>query len=97
MACYRSDGVHINGPNTQMAGLDIPIIEGCGHVDYVVEQLPLAAGRYELTVSIHSDDFSVTHDHHHRLYPFEVQDRRVSPEGGIVHLPAVWQHVPDRR
>ncbi len=94
LAIYRSDGLQLIGPNTILEGFKIEAIDGCGYVDYVVEHLPLASGRYELTVSIHSHDFATTYDHHHRLYPFKVVDQRSQYEGCVVHIPAVWQHVP---
>jgi hypothetical protein len=50
-----------------------------------------------LTVAIYNRDSTVAHDHHHRLYPFEVQDRRLAREEGIVHIPARWQHIPNGR
>jgi len=34
LAIYRSDGTHVNGPNSVMDGYSIPFIEGKGHVDY---------------------------------------------------------------
>ncbi len=93
LAIYRSDGLHLNGPNSVMEGFDIPAIDGCGYVDYAIDSLPLAAGRYELTVAIYNCDSTVAHDHHHRLYSFEVQNRRSRREEGVVHIPASWQHV----
>jgi hypothetical protein len=94
MAFYRSDGFHLNGPNSVLEGLNIPVIDGCGHVDYIVEQLPLAPDCYDLSVSIYSGDCMTAYDYHHRLYTFEVRDRRAQHEGGVVHIPAAWRHVP---
>lgn len=95
MAFYRSDGVHINGPNSVREGYEIPYIDGEGYVDYVVEELPLNPGHYELTVAIYSCDSTVAHDHHHRLYPLEVRSSTVFREEGVVHIPATWRHVVD--
>jgi hypothetical protein len=95
LALYRSDGLHINGPNSVMAGLDIPCIDGAGFVDYTIDALLLAAGRYDLTVAIYNRDSSHAFDHQHRLYSFEVQDRRLAREEGIVHLPAQWRWTRD--
>jgi ABC-type polysaccharide/polyol phosphate transport system ATPase subunit len=94
MAIYRRDGLHLNGPNTVLEGYEIERIDGCGYVDYIVERLPLAAGHYELTAVIYDHNGVVAHDHHHRLHPFEVRDRLRQREEGIIHIPAVWQHVP---
>jgi hypothetical protein len=97
LAIYRSDGLHLNGPNSVMEGLHIPAIDGCGYVDYTIDSLPLAAGRYELTVAIYNRDSTVAHDHHHRLYAFDVQDRHLRREEGVVHIPAAWRHFANRR
>lgn len=97
LAIYRSDGLHLNGPNSVMEGLEIPSIDGAGHVDYTIDSLTLTAGRYELTAAIYNRDSTLAHDHHHRLYPFEVQDRRLHREEGVVHLPATWRHTPGAR
>jgi ABC-type polysaccharide/polyol phosphate transport system ATPase subunit len=94
MALYRSDGLHLNGPNTVQEGLNIPVIDGCGYLDYTVEHLPLAPDHYDLSVSVYSGDCVTAYDHHHRLYTFEVRDRRVQHEAGIIHIPATWRHVP---
>ncbi|HLF27033.1 MAG TPA: ABC transporter ATP-binding protein [Anaerolineae bacterium] len=95
MAFYRSDGLHLNGPNTAAAGLRIPVIDGQGYIDYIVEQLPLTTGRYEIAISIHSSDLATGYDYHHRLYSFDVRDRRAHPELGVVHISARWRHAPE--
>ena len=93
IAIYRGDGLHLNGPNTVLDGLDIPVIDGQGYVDYVIEGLPLAPGRFELSASIYSGDCVTAHDHHHRLYSFQVSQRPAMHESGILHIPARWKHV----
>lgn len=93
MAFYRRDGVHINGPNSMRAGCAVPYIEGEGFVDYIVEQLPLNQGEYELTAAIYNDDSTIPYDHQHRLHPLEVRAPGVWVEEGIVHVSGVWQHV----
>lgn len=95
IAIYRSDGLHLNGPNSVLEGHEIARIDGSGYVDYVVERLPLTAGRYELSVAIYNHDSTVAYDHHHRLYSFEVQSHMLRPEQGIIHIAANWRHVPD--
>jgi lipopolysaccharide transport system ATP-binding protein len=93
LAFYRQDGIHINGPNSVRDGCSIPYIDGTGFVDYVIESLPLNQGEYQLTVAIYDHDSQVAHDHHHRLYAFEVRSSTLWREAGVVHIPAAWQHV----
>ena len=92
LAFHRSDGVHVNGPNSIREGYEIPYIDGTGYVDYLIEHLPLNQGRYDLTVAIYDRDSTMPHDHHHRLYPLEVHSPTVWHEDGVVHIPAQWQH-----
>jgi len=40
-AIHRSDGVHINGPNTRTAGQVIDAVEGKGTVHHIIEHVPL--------------------------------------------------------
>lgn len=72
MAIFRSDGVHVTGPNTQFAGVDIPAIEGHGIVRYTIPALPLLEGVYHICVAVHNWDDSEMYDYHDRLYNFRV-------------------------
>ena len=93
VAIYRSDGIHINGPNTRFAGLDIPFIEGDGEVDYVIESLPLLAGSYDFSASIYDYDCLRAYDHHHRAHKFLVQNGAVKEQYGMVYAPSHWELV----
>ncbi len=93
MAFYRRDGIHVNGPNSYHEGYAIPYIEGAGYVDYVVEQLPLNQGDYELTTVIYNQDSTIPYDHQHRLHVMEVRAPRVWAEEGVVHVAGKWQHT----
>jgi len=74
LAIHRSDGIHITGPNTQFAGLDIPAVEGEGTVTYTVPALPLLAGLYQISVSAHNWEDTEMYDYHYhdRLYAFRI-------------------------
>ncbi len=93
LAFYRQDDTHINGPNSVREGYDIPYIDGTGSMDYVIEQLPLNQGEYELTVAIYDRESTTAYDHHHRLYTLEVRAPSFWIEEGVVHIPAKWEHV----
>jgi len=95
VALYTENGTHLNGPNTRFAGLEIPSIEGEGHVDYEIEALPLLAGRYDVTVAITDADMAETFVHLHRAYSFRVQPTPGLPERwGLVYIPARWSFHP---
>lgn len=96
VALYTQNGVHLNGPNTRFAGLDIPDIEGTGHVDYNIEKLPLLAGMYDVTVALTGADITETLDHQHRAYSFYVQPTPgLAERWGLINIPAAWSFHPD--
>ncbi len=72
MAIFRSDGLHVTGPNTQFTGLDIPAIEGTGIVRFTVQVLPLLEGLYHVCVAAHNWEDTEMYDYHDRLYSFRV-------------------------
>jgi lipopolysaccharide transport system ATP-binding protein len=92
LAIYTESGVHLNGPNTRFAGYDVPFIEGDGHIDYVIPNLPLLGGVYDLTVAVTNSDLTETFDHQHRRYHFVVQPNPdLAERWGILYLPGEWQ------
>jgi lipopolysaccharide transport system ATP-binding protein len=95
LALYTENGTHLNGPNTRFAGLEIPQIEGEGHVDYEIEAMPLLAGRYDVTVAVTDADMAETFVHQHRAYSFYVQPTPGLPERwGLLYVPAKWSFHP---
>ncbi len=95
LAIHRHDGLHLNGPNTLDAGLEIEAIEGRGEVRYEVASLPLLEGTYELSVSCYDRSCTHPYDHHHRRFPFHVRAGSVRQRLGLVYLAARWEHRPD--
>jgi hypothetical protein len=75
-----------------MEGYHIEAIDGAGYVDYLVAELPLNPGAFELTVAIYNRDSTIAIDHHHRMYPFIVAPTSAHSEDGVIHLPANWRH-----
>ena len=92
VAIFRSDGIHINGPNTRFSGYEIDWIEGEGAIDYVVESLPLLEGSYDFSVAIYDYECVHPYDHQHRTYNFLVQRGAVKESYGLVYLPSHWEH-----
>ncbi len=95
IALYTQNGVHLNGPNTRFSGLEIPYIDGTGHVDYHIDNLPLLAGMYDVTVALTGADIAETLDHQHRAYSFYVQPTPgLAERWGLIHIPAEWSFHP---
>lgn len=93
LALYRNDGVHVNGPNTRLAGLTIPAVEGPGTVEYHVEQLPLLPGAYTLSVAVHDWEGLHAYDHWHQAFPLVVEPGVAKEVYGLVWMPARWRFV----
>jgi len=92
VAIFRSDGIHVNGPNTRLSGYDIDWIEGEGEIDYVVESLPLLGGSYDFSVGIYDYECVHAYDHQHRTYKFLVQRGRMKESYGLVYVRSHWEH-----
>lgn len=77
-------GMNIWGTNTKRRGVSIPRMFGPGHVDLVIESLPLLEGTYDLTIAV-SDKAEVhEYDHWEKRVRFDVHQSGVYDEGLIV-------------
>lgn len=94
LAIYRQDGVQVNGPNSQFAGLPIDCIEGPGVVRYHIPELPLLPASYVISVAVHDSRYSLTYDHHDKAYHFQVSGGRHREIFGLVQIPATWEWEP---
>jgi lipopolysaccharide transport system ATP-binding protein len=90
LAVHRDDGVHVCGPNTHFAGLDIPFVEYEGDVFYRVGGLPLMEGTYLLSVSVHNRADTVMYDYHDRLYAFRVCQFGACEKDAVITLSGEW-------
>jgi lipopolysaccharide transport system ATP-binding protein len=96
VALFTQNGTQLNGPNTRFSGLEIPFIEGTGHVDYLIDELPLLAGIYDVTVAVTGKEMADLLDHQHRAYSFTVQPTPgLSERWGLMYIPASWSFHPD--
>ncbi len=68
LAIFRQDGVHINGPNSHLAGLEMGEVEGPGVVQYHIEELPLLPARYQVTAAVHDSRLMNAYDYHELAY-----------------------------
>ncbi|MBK8987164.1 MAG: ABC transporter ATP-binding protein [Chloroflexi bacterium] len=95
LAIYRRDGLQINGPNNQLAGLKMGIVGGSGVVRYEVTALPLMPGQYQVTAAIHDSRRSHAYDYHEKAYDFQVVVGGTPEIHGLVAFPAVWTWAQD--
>ncbi len=94
LAIFRQDGIHINGPNSQMAGMETGIIEGPGYVYYHIKELPLLPARYQVTVAIHDGRLMNAYDYHEQAYPFRVVTGGTKESDGLIEFQATWDWQP---
>jgi lipopolysaccharide transport system ATP-binding protein len=92
MAIHHASGFHVNGPNTVFSGLEIAAIEGQGHIDYVVDSLPLLEGTYLVSVSLYDFEGENAYDYHHQAYTFRVYvNDALGERYGSFLIPATWR------
>lgn len=91
----HESGFLISGPNTAFSHVDIASVQGAGHVDYVIESLPLLAGRYAFSVAAYDETMQHPYDHHDRLYPITVHSTGLSERYGVVPLAGGWKICDD--
>lgn len=94
VAIYDAWNVHITGPNTQFARVDIPAIDGTGVVTMTVPRLPLLEGTYQVSVALYDMTGQHAYDHQDRAFTFHVHSSEVGERFGLIHLGPTWCHTP---
>ncbi|MFP5346603.1 MAG: ABC transporter ATP-binding protein [Actinomycetes bacterium] len=89
LGIYTEQGHKVAGPHTGAS--DLGIVEGTGHVDFTMAELPLQPGRWELSIGVTDRGFAHAYDHVIRGYEFKVQSRAgIQDVGGDVVLEGAW-------
>ena len=91
LAIFRQDGVHVNGPNTRLAGIDMGVVDGCGVVSYKIDRLPLLPATYILTTAIHDSRIPHCYDYHKDAYAFKVVYGGTNEVDGLIEMTAEWK------
>jgi lipopolysaccharide transport system ATP-binding protein len=95
IALFHPSGFHINGPNTAFSGLNIEAIEGEGHIDHVIDRLPLLPGTYLASISVYDREGLHAYDYHHQAYTFRVRaSDSIQEKYGSFLIPSSWQMGP---
>ena len=90
LAIHRQDGIHMNGPNSRLGGLETGFVEGAGIVRYEVESLPFLPARYQVTAAVHDSRLPITYDYHEHAFAFRVMGGGTDEEYGLIEVPANW-------
>jgi lipopolysaccharide transport system ATP-binding protein len=75
LAIYRSDGLHICGPNTGFSHYPIERVNGQGTIVYRIPSLPLLEGLYHVTVAATTADDTHLYDYHAQACGFRVDNQ----------------------
>jgi hypothetical protein len=94
LAINHQNGTHLFGPNTKLAAMDIPFVDGEGELFYTLPNLPLLEGQYVVSVAVVNHADTVTYDYHDRVYGFRVVHSPARTGYGMVQMPGVWRHAP---
>ena len=91
-AISDSKGNVVYGNNTQIEGLDVPMVEGEGVVTVRLDNLCLAGGHYLLSFSCHSPDHGVNYHRldHARTFACE----HGTATDGCCYFPCSWRIEP---
>ncbi|MFZ4668653.1 MAG: ABC transporter ATP-binding protein [Microthrixaceae bacterium] len=90
IALHSGSGVHLTGTNTKIDDIDTGKIDGSGHVDFVIESLPLTPGDYELTVAINDEFVQHVFDRHDRAWRLAVREGTTLAPEGLMDLRGRW-------
>ncbi len=91
VAIHHQSGVHLTGPNTDLAGLTLPPLQGEGQVIYRIPALPLLAGDYTVSVAVHNRADTEMYDYHDRAYPFRIAPGQNRERYGLITLGGSWE------
>ena len=91
LAIYREDGLHVNGPNTNFAGVDLGVVEGQGVIRYCIDSLPLLPAKYLITTAVHDSRYPHCYDMHQEAYTFRVVPGATKEIYGVIQLDAQWK------
>jgi lipopolysaccharide transport system ATP-binding protein len=90
VAVHHRSGFWLSGPNTYFDGVDIPLIEGVGYVDFSIPSLPLLAGNYLVSATVADSTMLHTYDSHDRMYSLTVQSDQLRERYGVLTIEHSW-------
>jgi ABC-2 type transport system ATP-binding protein len=92
LAMENLDGVYVWSQNTRDAEVEIPFVEGRGHVDLQIPRLMLQPHTYDMIASIVDRTTTHTYDFLRHCYRFVIESEPGQPResGGILALGGRW-------
>jgi ABC-2 type transport system ATP-binding protein/lipopolysaccharide transport system ATP-binding protein len=83
---HHESGANVASANTRFQGLEVPSINGRGHIDYVFDHCPLNPGSYQLDVVVSDETMTRTYDGRSRLLELKVRQGSGPQREGLVEL-----------
>jgi lipopolysaccharide transport system ATP-binding protein len=87
VAIYDVDGLQCFGTNTELKNAPVESVEGVGHIDLLIEKIPMIEGKFLLTAAVHSKD-NIHYDWWDKKYSFNVA--RSGRDAGLFDIPCKW-------
>lgn len=87
---YHENGFWLTGPNTRFDDFDIPEIAGKGYVDFVIPQLTLLSGRYQVSAVLYDEAILHPYDSQDRMHEFIVRSDGLRERYGVISLGGHW-------
>lgn len=92
LAIFREeDGLHVSGPNSQVGGLPLPLVEGQGIIRCRLGALPLLPATYLVTAAIYDKLGKHPYDHHEKAYTLKVVPPGAGQRPGVVEMAGEWE------
>ena len=88
VAIYNVDGLQCFGTNTELKNTPVESVDGVGHIDLIIEKIPMIEGTFLLTAAVHSKDH-VPYDWLDKKYSFNVA--RSGRDVGLFDIPCKWK------
>ena len=85
---YDEKGLYCYGTNTELKGYTIESIKGSGMMDFIIDAIPMLAGKYYLTIAVTSKDH-IPFDWHELAYSFTVFN--LTNDIGFFQVPCHWE------
>lgn len=89
---HNEHGVHIAGPNSE-SGLSVGKLDSDGYVDFTLENLSLAPGRYEVSAAVVDRSLLHVYDYRDRAFDLTVQPGHAADVVGAISMDGHWSHT----
>lgn len=95
VAIYKNqNGLECFGTNTELKNIPVESVEGVGHIDFIIEKIPMIEGKFLVTVAVHSKD-NIHYDWLDKKYSFNVV--RSGRDSGLFDISCKWKVIKHSR